>query len=225
MRPGPIAGAPPGAARPIGHPWTPGRGSIFLLRPPWRSCSGTQRATTPLNPTKNQRWVRLSASLSPKSTLSQDFAATQGKDCVGVSGVGRAQLATGCEAEFAMAERVAADAAEGLVGADKGFVLERLAEGVDHGGGPAAELGQSAFANLAAFAPSTASTLEARRGSLPLFDTRLQYRLRSNLGWTRPRSRLIPDTIHVDCTLSALCSHWNCARALFFGPARSGHHR
>ncbi len=55
MRPGPIAGAPPGAARPIGHPWTPGRGSIFLLRPPWRSCSGTQRATTPLNPTKNQR--------------------------------------------------------------------------------------------------------------------------------------------------------------------------
>ena len=58
-----------------------------------------------------------------------------------MSGVGRAQLATGCEAEFAMAERVAADAAEGLVGADKGFVLERLAEGVDHGGGPAAELG------------------------------------------------------------------------------------
>ena len=56
MRPGPIAGAPPDAARPIGHPWTPRRGSIFLLRPPWRSCSGTQRATTPLNPIKNQRW-------------------------------------------------------------------------------------------------------------------------------------------------------------------------
>ena len=51
-----------------------------------------------------------------------------------------------------MAVRAGADDGEGLVGADEGFVLEQLAEGVDLGGGPGGEIGEGAFADLGAFA-------------------------------------------------------------------------